>query len=367
MYIRKGYPKLIVDLNKLRHNTETVVSQCRTMGIQVTGVVKGCSGLIPCARAFSEAGVSALASSRLEQLVRIHESGIRTPLQLIRIPMLSEVADVVRYTDSSLNSELEVLRALNREALAQGKVHKVILMADCGDLREGCFSREELCAAALEVEREMKGLYLWGTGVNLGCYGSIQATPEKLMELVERTEEVECTIGRKVDVISGGSSTSYFRVLDGSIPERINMLRIGEAILTPAFMFREFGLPLKDMYSDVFTLQAEVIEVKNKPSYPVGEIGFDAFGHRPEYADRGIRRRALLGIGKCDYGDERELCTAEVGMEILGASSDHTILDVQEAEDAGRLVKVGDVLDLRLNYASLVYVSASENVHVEYV
>lgn len=58
---------------------------------------------------------------------------------------------------------------------------------------------------------------------------------------------------------------------------------------------------------------------------------------------------------------------AEVGMEILGASSDHTILDVQEAEDAGRLVKVGDVLDLRLNYASLVYVSASENVHVEYV
>ena len=56
---------------------------------------------------------------------------------LIRIPMLSEVSDVIRLTDMSLNSELEVIKALNAEARKQGKLHKIILMAEmeiCGRL-----------------------------------------------------------------------------------------------------------------------------------------------------------------------------------------------------------------------------------------
>ena len=56
--------------------------------------------------------------------------------------MLSEVSDVVRLTDISLNSEFEVIKALKRVE-GRGKLHKVILMADLGDLREGFWDKEE--------------------------------------------------------------------------------------------------------------------------------------------------------------------------------------------------------------------------------
>ena len=113
------------------------------------------------------------------------------------------------------------------------------------------------------------------------------------------------------------------------------------------------------MYQDVFKLRAEIIEIKDKPSHPVGEIGFDAFGHRMQYEDRGIRRRALVGLGKCDYGDPAELLCCEEGAEVLGASSDHTILDVQ---DVKRNLKVGDIIEFDLKYATMVYLTNSANI-----
>ncbi|MDD6311609.1 MAG: alanine racemase [Firmicutes bacterium] len=367
MYKRSSYPKLEINLSKLKHNIEQVTKKCGEQGIAVAGVIKGCTGLFPCVQQFEAAGVSFIASSRLEQLAELKEKGIKTPLLMIRIPLLSEVYDLVRYCDASLNSEIEVLKALNEAALSQGKIHEVILMADCGDLREGFWDKEEMAQAALMVENEMDGLKLIGTGFNIGCYGSIMATPEKLQELVDVTEMIEDRIGRKLEFISGGASTSYFRVLEGNMPERINMLRIGEVLLLPDFMYGEFGFDSSDLYSDVFTLKAEVIEVKDKPTHPVGDIGFDAFGHRIEYVDRGIRKRALLGLGKCDFGDYNELILNNSDMEVIGASSDHTIVDVQDAFDKGIEVKVGDVLSFSLNYATIVYVSNSRNITVEYV
>lgn len=367
--VKTPYPRLVIDLGKLKHNVETVKNHCKAQGIALAAVIKGCNGLVPCAKVYEEAGVDFIASSRIEQIARIKKSGVNTPLQLIRIPMLSEVSGVVRYCDISLNSDVSVLKALNKEAIAQGKVHKVILMADCGDLREGFWDKEKMLEAALMVENECHGLQLAGTGFNIGCYGSIMATPEKLQELVDVTEHIEDVLGRRLDYISGGASTSYFRVLDGTMPKRINMLRIGEVMLVPAFMFGELGTKekLQEMFTDVFTLQAEVIELEDKPTHPIGEIGFDAFGHRIQYEDRGIRKKALLAIGKCDYGDWQELIIKEPGMKVLGASSDHTIIDVQDAADAGRNLKVGDIVEFNLNYATIVYVTNSENVTIEYI
>ncbi|MBQ1804821.1 MAG: alanine/ornithine racemase family PLP-dependent enzyme, partial [Oscillospiraceae bacterium] len=51
------------------------------------------------------------------------------------------------------------------------------------------------------------------------------------------------------------------------------------------------------------------------------------------------------------------------GVEVLGASSDHTILDVHDVE--GEL-KVGDILEFDVDYASMVYLTGSRGVHVTY-
>ena len=364
MYKKPGYPKLIVDLNKLRNNIEKVQSMCADQGVEIAGVIKGCTGLIPCAQQYERAGCAYIASSRLEQLQPLREHGIQAPLMMVRIPMLSEAEDVVRICDYSLNSEVEVLKALNVQARLQDKEHNVILMADCGDLREGFWDKDEMVDVAEMVEKELRNLHLAGVGVNVGCYGSILATPEKLQELVDIAERIEARIGRELEIISGGATSSLMRVMDGNLPERINMLRIGEGILLAYDLPHLYGYESDDLYEDVFKLRAEIIEVKDKPSHPVGEIGFDAFGHRIQYEDRGIRRRALVGLGKCDYGDPDELICCESGVEVLGASSDHTILDV---EDARRKLRVGDIIEFDIKYATIVYLTNSANIEKVYI
>ncbi|MDD4200909.1 MAG: alanine racemase [Eubacteriales bacterium] len=366
-YVKPGNPKLIVDLNKLRHNIQVVKRMCANEGVEIAGIIKGCTGLFPCVEQFEKIGVRYIGSSRLEHLAELKSKSIQTPLMMVRIPMISEAEDVVRYCDYSLNSEISTLKILNKHAGKQDKVHNVILMADCGDLREGWWDKDEMIQAALKVENDLANLHLAGVGFNVGCYGSILATPEKIQELVDLAERIEEAIGRELEIISGGATSSLMRIIDGNLPKRVNMLRIGEGILLAHDLPALYGYDCRNMFQDVFTLRAEVIEVKDKPSHPIGEIGFDAFGHQVQYEDRGIRKRALLGIGKADYGDPSELLPRMKGVEILGASSDHTILDVQALADQGKEILVGDVLEFDLNYATMVYVTNSDNIQKVYI
>ena len=358
------YPRVEIDLAKLRSNVEQMVGRCKAQGIEIAGVIKGCTGIPQCAAQFEAGGCTFIASSRLEQLRDARDFGIKLPLMLIRLPMLTEAVEAVELADLSLNSEVAVLKALNDEALRQGKIHQVILMADLGDLREGFWDRQDLLSAALLVERELPGLELAGVGTNLGCYGSINATPEKLQELVECAEMIEAAIGRTLRYISGGATTSLPRVLEGNMPPRVNMLRVGEGILLAKDLRDLWGYDMSFMHQDAFTLKAEIIEVKDKPSHPVGVIMFDAFGFRQVYEDRGIRRRALLALGKVDYAFPDMIYPRDKGIEVLGASSDHTIVDIEESE---RELAVGDILTFDLCYATIVYVTNCRNVKIVFV
>ena len=358
------YPRVEINLAHLQHNVSKVVEKCGSFGIQVAGVIKGATGIPEVARAFDKGGAAFIASSRLEQLEDAINAGIEKPMMLIRIPMLSEVKDVIRLADISLNSEFEVIKALNDEARAQGKLHKVILMADLGDLREGFWDKDEMIKVAEYIENKMINIQLVGIGTNVGCYGTISPTVEKLEELVELAEKIEERLGRQLEYISGGATSSLMRVWDKNIPKRINMLRVGEGILLARDLDVFYGYDMSDLYQDIFRLKAEVIEVKDKPSYPVGTIAIDAFGHTPTYVDRGIRRRALLAMGKVDYGDPAELLPMDKGIEVLGASSDHTIIDVEDAE---RDYKVGDIMTFDICYATVVYLTNCRNVHIAFV
>ena len=128
--MKERYPRLEINLASLKHNAVQVVEMCGSCGIQVAGVIKGATGDVEVAKEFAEGGVAFIASSRLEQIEDAINAGIDKKMMLIRVPMLSEVEDVIRLADISLNSELETIKALNKEAAAQGKLHKVILMAD---------------------------------------------------------------------------------------------------------------------------------------------------------------------------------------------------------------------------------------------
>ncbi len=355
------YPMVELDRKKFRNNIDQAVERCGKLGIGLAGVIKGFTGIPEGAKQFADAGCDFIASSRLEQIQGCIDYGIKATYMLIRVPMLSEIEEAIRITDISLNSEVEVLKALNKEALKQGKVHKVVIMIDLGDLREGFWDKKELLDAALMVEKECDGLYLAGVGTNLGCYGSVLATPEKMNELIADAEMIEKAIGRQLDIISGGATTSFPMVLNNTMPKRINNLRMGEGIILAKDLKDLFRLDMSFMYQDAFTLKAQIIELKDKPSYPVGQLSFDAFGNVETYVDRGIRKRALLGIGKVDLAYPGMIYPRDKGIEVIGASSDHLIIDVEDAE---REFKVGDIVEFDLCYATIVFVTNSPNVRI---
>lgn len=358
---RIQYPCFECDLDKLTENLAALTERCHDSLIEIAGVVKGVSALPEIVRVFEKSDVRFIATSRVDQLRAMRGYGFVTkPLMLIRIPMLSELPDVVELSDISLQSDITVLRALNEEAKKQGKTHEVILMMDLGDLREGFWNEEDALDAAREIEQELKNLRLVGVGVNLSCYGSVRPNRRNMQALVSLAADIEREIGRPLTYISGGASTSVYMAVNGTMPYRINLLRVGDMLyrgetedFSPDFL-----------HKDVFTVKAEVVECREKPSFPVGELSLNAFGEVGHYEDRGIRRRALCALGRVDYGNCFDLVPRMKGVEILGASSDHTILDVEEAE---REIKVGDVLEFDIRaYGPLVYLTNTPSVRMAF-
>jgi predicted amino acid racemase len=354
------YPLLEIDLDKLQENLAALIERCHDSCVEVAGVVKGATALPEVARVFARSGVRFVATSRIDQLRSMRAAGIDAPLMLIRVPMLSEAEDAVALSDASLQSDIAVIRAMNAAANRQDKIHQVLLMIDLGDLREGFWDAEEVVDVALEIENSLKNLRLIGVGVNLSCYGSVKPNARNMQGLVSLAADVEKAIGRPLEYVSGGASTSMYMVLNGTMPCRMNLLRLGEIVLTGQI----YGCSPDFTHKDVFTLKAEVVECRDKPSFPVGELTVDAFGKVASYEDRGIRRRALVALGRVDYGDFADIRPRLPGVEILGASSDHTILDVEAVKGE---IKVGDVLEFDVGYPSLVYLTNTNSVEIAYL
>ena len=358
----RQYPQLEFDLALLRSNADAVISRCRGMGIRVCGVVKGVDGLPEAARVLRAAGAEELGTSRLEQVAKCRAAGVPGPWLLIRIPGLTELPDVVALCETSLQSEWPTLLALEEECLRQNKTHRVIVMTDLGDLREGFWDKKELVDVCERVERELPHVQLAGIGVNLTCYGSTKPTPEKMNELVGLARQVEQRIGRKLEIVSGGATSSFTLVHWGTMPAGVNHLRIGEAILLGKDLQVDWGIRDMDyLHMDALTLRAEVVEVKDKPTYPIGEFAIDAFGRKPVYEDRGIRRRAILALGRADVGELESLIPREPGLTVIGGSSDHCIVDV---EDCPRRLQVGDIVEFSLCYSHMLYATARNDMHI---
>ncbi len=330
-------PQVEINTDKLYRNARVILDTCRGRGIEVTGVTKGTCAHPVVVETLIRAGFRSLGDSRLSNLWTMRNLvPFEVELVLLRLPMPSLADEVVRWADTSLNSEPGVLRLLNDAACRAGRTHGVILMVDMGDLREGLWPDElpDVCAAA----RDLSNIEIRGVGTNLACYGGVKPSEDNMRQLLECRDVASEVLGRPVDIVSGGNSANWQLLESGDMPGEINHLRLGEALLLGTEGVER--LPISGMEYDVFTLCAEVVEVKVKPSKPIGELGQDAFGGRPRFEDRGRHRRAIVAVGRQDMVHEG-LRPELDGVSILGASSDHMMLDVQNAAEP---VRVGDVL-----------------------
>ncbi len=347
-------PRLEVDLDKIKYNAAKIVELCHGEGISVLGVTKGFTAIPQIVTAILEGGVDGLADARMENIFELRKAGFAVPITLLRIPRLSNVDNVVKYSNVSVNSEITVIQALGQTAVKMGTTHHIILMVDVGDLREGILTEHVLDNVRRIVEIE--GIMLDGIGTNMGCFGGVLPEYSNLNILVSLGKMITAKLGISLEVLSGGGTSSLLLVEKGEMPSGVNQLRIGEGMLLGTDTTNHRNIEW--LKNDAFILKAEVIEVKAKPSVPIGNIGRDAFGNIPEFADVGIRNRAIVAFGKQD-GYIEGLIPREQGITILGASSDHMILDITEAE---RKIRVGDELAFCVNYAGLLSVSQSRYV-----
>lgn len=348
-------PALLIDLQKIRHNATVITRLCARSGIQVAGVTKGFCAIPEVARAMIEGGCTMLADSRVENLQTLRNALPEVKYLLLRTPMISEVDDVVQCAEYSLNSEVAAIQALNDAAQDRRTPHRIILMIDIGDLREGVWPDQ--IEAAVQAILDCQALHFAGIGCNLGCYGGIIPTPESMERFLGHKRFIEDRFQIPVTLTSGGSTSGLQLVASGHMPAGINHFRIGEGILLGKSTTDHYLIP--DTFQDTFVLRGEIIEANWKPSIPIGLRGQDAFGNVPVFEDHGMRRRAILALGSQDVVNVNQLMPRDASMTILGGTSDHMLVDIT---DAHAPYVVGDTIDFYPDYTSLLAAATSKYV-----
>jgi predicted amino acid racemase len=345
-------PRLEIYPQRVISNAQHILDLCHSHNIQVACVTKVTCAHPEVVKALEFSGADMLADSRLENLSAIREIGTQLPLMLLRIPTPSRVDESVRVSDLSLVSDVKTIQLLSDAAASLHVKHKVILMVDLGDLREGIWP--DRVTEVLKKIASLPGLDVIGLGCNLACYGGVVPTAEKMLKLVSIRDENCRILGLELPVLCGGNSANLPMLLRGEMPGEINLLRIGETIMLGRNVLDRSFFP--GTRQDAFRVIAEVVEIERKPSIPIGERGQDAFGGVPEFIDRGTRKRAICNIGRQDVVIDN-LQPVDPGIIVLGGSSDHLLLDVEEA---GWQVRTGDEIAFYPGYAALLAASTSQ-------
>ena len=344
-------PRIEINLEKIAHNAKTLKDLYNTKGIDIIGVTKVVCGDPEIADTLIKSGIRILADSRIENIRKMRNAGIQSKFLLLRTPSLSHAEAVVKHADISLNSEISVIEKLSKFAKEFNTTHKIILMVELGDLREGLMPSD--MDSTVEQILGLEGIKLAGIGTNLACLGGIEPDEEKMGQLSSIAQDIEEKHGLNLEFVSGGNSANYNWFISIKNAGRINNLRLGESIYLGCETLQR--KPIPGLFTDAFTLVAEVIESKIKPSVPYGKVYQDAFGNVPDFQDLGQIKRAILGVGLQDV--QVSGLTPRSDIEILGASSDHIIVDAKKLE-----LKVGNDLKFDLNYGALLSAMTSPYV-----
>ncbi len=346
------YPELEIDVEKIRYNIRKVRDLLRSKNADLLFVTKVTQGDPRIARIGVEEGIEWFGESRIDNIIRLRKGGIDKKIMQIRSPQISEIVKTVKYSDCAVLTEIDVAKLLSKEAKRQGKKFHVLLMVEMGDLREGIMP-ENVVEFSKEVLK-MDNIEIIGIGTNLGCLGGVIPTKEKMEKLLEIKDELEDN-GISIEIISGGATDTLYLFENNEIRD-INQLRIGEAIFLGRDTTNNRIIPY--LRNDAFKIKAEIIEIKEKPSRPYGKIGRDAFGNIPEFEDLGLRKRAILAIGKEEI-DFQTIIPIDKDIRILGGSSDHTVVDITDSKIDYR---VGDIVEFYPLYPSLMRAFISKNI-----
>ncbi|MBN1620068.1 alanine racemase [candidate division WOR-3 bacterium] len=341
--------KITLNRSKLSSNYKYLDSLFRKQEIKWAVVTKLLCGNREFLEEVLKLNVGQVCDSRLSSLKTVKSINPGVETIYIKPPPQKSLPSVVKYADISLNTELRTVEMLSGEALKQGKKHKIIIMIEMGELREGVM-RDRLIDFYEKIFN-LPNIDVVGIGTNLACLNGILPNHDKLIQLSLYKQLIEAKFGRNIPLLSGGSSVTIPLIFQNLLPKGINHFRVGETLFVGTDVYND--KIMKGLYSDVFKLHCEIIELKKKPNIPIGEMGTNVEGESLDYKEKKKKKnsyRAIIDIGILDV-DKNHIFPVEKSYSIIGASSDMFVIDLVENP---KNLKTGDVLEFSMDYLGVL-------------
>ncbi len=361
-------PILEINLAKIQHNAKVIKNLFAVRNISIIGINKVTQGDPLIAESLTKGGIEYIGDSRISNIIKMKKDGVNAQFVLIRVPSRSEIPLIIEYADYSVNSELETIKLLAKEALKQEKIHNIILMIDMGDIREG-INQSNLEFFVKEI-LSLRNIKLSGIGTNMKCFRGIIPTKDNMEELSNCAKLIREKFRLDLKFVSGGNSANYSWFISNKNLGAINNLRIGEAI----FLGKETikFAPIPNLYTDAFKLTAEIVELKKRIINNNHKIVSNAFGElvqdiqmndgngEGKIKEDKIRIQALLDFGRQDTAINGLIPIENI--KILGGSSDYLIVNVIDND-----FHIGQKLNFNLNYEALLRAMQSPYITKKYI
>ncbi|MDZ7764993.1 MAG: alanine racemase [Melioribacteraceae bacterium] len=295
-----------------------------------------------------------VGDSRISNLKVIKEIKPDIVTIYIKPPAVGQAKNVVKYADISLNTSLEAIKEINSEADKQGKTHRIIVMLEMGELREGVV-RDNILKFYEKIFK-MKNIEIIGLGTNLGCMYGVEPTNDKLIQLSLYEQLIETKFGVNLQLLSSGSSITLPLLSSKRLPKGINHFRIGEAAFLGVSPYD--NKKFKNLSTNAFTFAADIVELEKKEVVPDGKIGDAAIGETSNFEDLDYNEsyRAIVDFGELDV-DYNNLSLKDQSINFLGTTSDMTVYDL--GEKSGKY-KVGDKIHYNPNYMAVARLTNSK-------
>ncbi len=348
---------ITLDQQKLKDNYHYLNKLFREEGIQWAVVSKLLCGNRLYLEEVINLGIHQLCDSRVSNLRAIKKMSPEIETIYIKPPPMRSIPEIVRYADISFNTGLSTIQALSAEAEKQGKVHQVIIMVEMGELREGVM-RDDLIEFYEKVFR-LPHINVVGIGTNLSCLYGVLPNHDKLIQLSLYKQLIEAKFNRKIPYVSGGSSVSIPLIFEKILPKGINHFRVGETLFLGTDVYHD--TVINGMHNDVLRLYAEIIELIEKPTVPMGEIGTNVEGHSFSFDAESSGKtacRAILDIGLLDV-ESNHLFPADPQIKFAGSSSDMIVIDLGGNE---KNYKTGDLVEFKMDYMGALRIMNSRYI-----
>lgn len=346
-----------MDVEKLKSNFEYLDQLFSKHEIEWSVVSKMLCGNRLYLNELLKFNVNQVCDSRLSNLKVIKEINPKVETIYIKPPAKRSIRSIVQYADISMNTEIETIKLLNEEASKLNRIHKIIIMIELGELREGIM-REDLIEFYSKVFN-LSNIEVIGIGTNLSCLNGVLPNHDKLIQLSLYSQLIEAKFNQKMQYVSGGSSVTIPLISKKLLPFGINHFRVGESLFLGTDVYNDSTL--ENMNSDVFTLYVEIIELIEKPTLPDGIRGTNLEGDSTFLNENVFGEtsfRALVDIGILDV-DEKHISLVEKNCAIVGGSSDMFVIDLFENKQN---YKVGDLLECKIDYVGTLRILNSEYI-----